>query len=544
MDSAFNTFLQKTGEYGLVTQVSHPIVFIEGLPSVKTREVILFEGGQKGEVFSISKGRVEARVFSHEPIKVGTRVTRTDELLSINVGPELLGHTVNPLGEPLDPSIPFTKPKNPRDLDAKPTGISGRQKITQQLVTGVSLVDLLIPLGRGQRELIIGDRKTGKTSLLLSTIKKQTEEGIIAIYAAIAKKKSDIKKLQEFFIQEKIMDKVIIIASSSYDSPSLIYQTPYAAMAVAEYFREKGQHTLLVLDDLSTHAKFYREISLLARRFPGRDSYPGDIFYIHSKLLERGGNFKHPTAGEVSITCLPVVEIIEGDLTSYVSTNVMGITDGHIYFDSNMYYKGMRPAVNIPLSVTRVGRQTLDKLSREVNKELTAFLSSYDKLQNLSHFGQELTDDVKKSLIRGDMVYSFFNQPYQLTIPAKVQMVILSLILQDVVTNKKVMETLRVNMTEKYADTTFQNLINGLLKTNDVKVFNANVLQHKDEFMKLAEGAAQQPTPPAAQPSSPTSTQHSAPVTPPAPAVHQTPPASPPPAATPPAQPTQQTTAG
>src|SRR5947199_61283 len=196
-------------------------------------------------------------------------------------------------------------------------------------------------------------------------------------------------------------------------------------MAIAEYFRDQGMHTLLILDDLSTHAKFYRELSLLARRFPGRDSYFCDIFYVHSKLLERAGNFKHPTVGEVSITCLPVIEIVEGDLTGYVSTNVMGITDGHLYLDSNIYYQGMRPAVNIPLSVTRVGRQTLDKLAREINKNLTAFLSQYDKYQNLSHFGQELTDDVKKALKRDDTIYNFFNQPYQLTVPLHVQMAIL-----------------------------------------------------------------------------------------------------------------------
>jgi F-type H+-transporting ATPase subunit alpha len=476
--------------------VNHPIVVIEGLPQVKTHEVVLFESGQKGEVFTITRGRIEVRIFSHEPVKVGTKATRTDQLLSIAVGPELLGKVINPLGEPLDASLPFTPPKEFRDLDAKPTGISGRQKITAPMITGVSLVDQLIPLGRGQRELIIGDRKTGKTSLLLSTIKKQASEGIIAVYAAIAKKKSDIKRLQEFFVQEKVSQNVILVATSSYDSPSLIFQTPYAAMAIAEYFREKGTNTLLVLDDLSTHAKFYRELSLLARRFPGRDSYPGDIFYVHSKLLERAGNFKHPIKGEVAISCLPVVEIVEGDLTSYISTNVMGITDGHVYFDSNMYYKGMRPAVNIPLSVTRVGRQTLSKLSREINKELTAFLSMYDKVQNLSHFGQELTDDVKKSLARGDLVYAFFNQPYQLTVPANVQLVILSFIMQDIITDKKVMENAREKLTAAYENPQTKELFDSLIKTSDLKVFKANVLAQKDKILLLCQVASPQATPP------------------------------------------------
>jgi len=445
----------------------------------------MFESGQKGEVFTINRGKIEARIFSHEPIRVGTKVTRTDEILSIPVGYELMGHTIDPLGEPLDPGIPYTKPKLMCELDANPIGISGRKKITTHLTTGVSLIDMLIPLGRGQRELIIGDRKTGKTSLLLTTIKKQAEEGVITIYAAIAKRKSDIKKLQEFFVQEKIMDKVIIVATSSYDSPSLIYQTPYAGMTIAEYFRAHGQHTLLILDDLSTHAKFYRELSLLARRFPGRDSYPGDIFFVHSKLLERAGNFRHPTSGEVSITCLPVIEIIEGDLTGYVSTNVMGITDGHIYFDSNIFYRGMRPAVNIPLSVTRVGRQTLDRLKREINKDLTAFLSQYDKLQNLSHFGQELTANVKASLKRGDIIFSFFNQPYQLTVPVTVQMIMISLILQDVIDSKDMMENVRSKLTTAYYFRESRTLVEDLIKTSDVKVFNENVLKNKDAILAI-----------------------------------------------------------
>lgn len=502
MDTPFNQYLKKTGEYGVVIQVSHPIVFIEGLPSVKTHEVILFETGQKGEVFAINRGKIEARIFSHEPVRVGTKATRTDELLSVPVGKELLGHLIDPLGDPLDPSVPYTKPKEMRDLDATPVGIAGRQKITTHLVTGVSLVDLLVPLGRGQRELIIGDRKTGKTSLLMTTIKNQVSEGVIAIYAAIAKKKSDIKKLQEFFVQQKIMDKIIIVATSSYDSPSLIYQTPYSAMAIAEYFRDQGIHTLLILDDLSTHAKFYRELSLLARRFPGRDSYPGDIFYVHSKLLERAGNFKHPTVKEVSITCLPIIEIVEGDFTGYVSTNVMGITDGHIYLDSNIYYQGLRPAVNIPLSVTRVGRQTLDKLSREVNKNLTSFLAQYEKLQNLSHFGQELTDDVKKQLRIGDLIFKFFNQPYHLTVPTTIQLIILSMLMQDIIQTKEALDQIKKDLLDAFYREEPKKWLMEIAVAENYKVFNENVLKNKERLLTLspAPEAAQQPPQPAQPP--------------------------------------------
>ncbi|HEX7042320.1 MAG TPA: F0F1 ATP synthase subunit alpha [Patescibacteria group bacterium] len=483
----YNQLLQKTGEYGIVYQVSHPIVFIDGLPNVKTSEIIYFDNGAKGEVFSVNRGKIEARTFSHEPIKVGSKVARTDSLLSIAVGKELLGHAINPLGEPLDPSLPFTPPKEVRPLDSKPVGISGRQKIATSLTTGITLIDLLLPLGRGQRELIIGDRKTGKTSVLMTTIKKQVFEGVVAIYAAIAKKKSDIKKLQEFFVQEKIMSNIIIVASSSFDSPSLIYQTPYAAMAIAEYFRDQGIHSLVILDDLSTHAKFYRELSLLARRFPGRDSYPGDIFYAHSKLLERAGNFKHPVVKEVSISCLPVVEIVEGDFTGYIATNVMGITDGHIYLDTNIYYQGLRPAVNIPLSVTRVGRQTLDKLSREINKDLTSFLAEYNKLQTISHFGQELTEDVKKNLRIGDMVYKFFNQPYQVTVPKIVQLVVLSMILNDMIVTKEDLDKAKEALIAVSYDRGKQKILYDITNTKDSKAFHENVIKNKIQLLTICK---------------------------------------------------------
>jgi F-type H+-transporting ATPase subunit alpha len=319
----------------------------------------------------------------------------------------------------------------------------------------------------------------------MTTIKTQIFEGNIVIYAAIAKRKSDIKKLQEFFVKEKIMEKIVLVATSSYDSPTLIFQTPYAAMTIAEYFRDLGQNTILILDDLSTHAKFYRELSLLARRFPGRDSYPGDIFYVHSKLLERAGNFKHPTAKEVSITCLPVIEIVEGDFTGYIATNVMGITDGHIYLDANIYYQGMRPAVNIPLSVTRVGRQTLDKLSRDVNKDLTAFLSAFNKLQTISHFGQELTEEVKKNLRLGEMINKFFSQPYQETVPRIVQLVIVSLILQNLIESKEDLESVKKNLISSYYDRGRQKILYDLTSIRDLKEFNESVLKNKDQLIKL-----------------------------------------------------------
>src|SRR6185437_14916069 len=313
-----------------------------------------------------------------------------------------------------------------------------------------------------------------------------------------------IKRLQEFFVAEKIMDKIVIVATSSYSSPSIIYQTPYAAMAIAEYYKDLGQDTLIVFDDLSTHAKFYRELSLLARRFPGRDSYPGDIFYIHSKLLERAGMFTHPTKGKVAISCFPVMEIVEGDLTGYVSTNVMGITDGHIYFDSNIYAQGSRPAVNIPLSVTRVGRQVSNKLTRDINKNLTIFLSKYEKMLNLSHFGQELTEETKKDLRTGDIINEFFKQPYQLTIPLTVQSIILSLILQGVIDSKETLAKAKQNLINAFLEEHHKKFMVELVHVEELKPFNENVIKNKDKKVQLAGiGASAQPQQPHAAPPAP-----------------------------------------
>lgn len=481
---SFSNYLQKTGEYGLVDQVNHPIVVIEGLPNAKTHELVVFESGQLGEIFTINRSIVEVRVLSHDPVVVGSKVTRTNKLLSVPCGPEMFGHIVNPLGDPIDGTT-FPRPKDERDVDTRPGGISTRHKISKSLITGVPLVDLMVPLGKGQRELIIGDRKTGKTSLIQAAIKNQAEEGLMTIYAVIAKKKSEIKRLHEYFVGEKIMDKVCIVATSSYDSPSMIYLTPYTAMAIAEHFRDLGQDVMVVFDDLSTHAKFYRELSLLARRFPGRDSYPGDIFYTHARLLERAGCFKHPTKEAVTITCMPVIETVEGDLTSYIATNAMGITDGHIFFDSSIYADGRRPAVNIPLSVTRVGRQTQPKISKDINKKLTTFLSEYEKLLNLSHFGAELTQEVKDKLSLGKLIYDFFSQPLHVTVPQTVQVILFAMIWEKFITEKSSLDTVREDLVKAYVNTKTQKFLFDIGNVDKLDPLLENIKTHKDQLLAL-----------------------------------------------------------
>lgn len=406
----FKKHLKETGEIGYVEEVMQSIAYVSGLPKAMPSERVIFETGEFGEVLSLSAQRVEVLVFSKKSIRVGSRVARTNTFLDVPVGEELLGKTIDPLGNSLDPNVPFKKPSASRPIDVVPVGIQKRRRIGRSCETGITLVDLILPLGKGQRQLVIGDRKTGKTSFLLQTILTQARQGSICIYGAVGKKKHDIKKVEEFFATNNILQNTIIVASSSDDPVGVIYMTPYSAMTIAEYFRDQGKDVLVIFDDLSRHAKFYREISLLAQRFPGRNSYPGDIFYAHAKFLERAGNFIHENGKEVSITCIPTVETTQGDLSGYIQTNIMSMTDGHIYFDVDLFAKGRRPAINPFLSVTRVGRQTQTKVKRDINRELTSFLTLYEKMQNYIHFGAELSESVKNTIATGDKILSFFDQ--------------------------------------------------------------------------------------------------------------------------------------
>lgn len=415
----FAAQIKKIGEIGYVEQVLHSIVYVNGLPGAMPNELVVFETGERGQILSLTRDYAEIMVFSSRSLQVGIKASRTNTFLNIPVGEELLGQVINPFGEALDHLKPITT-KTSRPVDVVPGGIVVRKRINKPLETGVSLVDLIIPLGKGQRELVIGDRKTGKTEFLLQAMLTQAKQGTICIYSAIGKKKLDIKRVEEFFDRNKIKDKTIIIASDSEEPASIIYINPYSAMTIAEYFRDQGKDVLIVLDDLLTHAKFYREISLLARRFPGRNSYPGDIFYTQAKLLERAGNFTYQK-GESSITCLPVVETTQGDLGGYIQTNLMSMTDGHIYFDSDIFTQGRRPAINPFLSVTRVGRQTQSTLRREINRELVSFLTLYERMQRFVHFGAELSEIVKNTLSTGELIHSFFDQTADSSVDPRLQ---------------------------------------------------------------------------------------------------------------------------
>lgn len=307
----YNYYLEKYGEYGEVMQVNYPIVSAIGLPSARLNEIVVFDTGDHGQIFALHHDTASILLFSQTRMKTKAKLARTGRYIQTPVGKELLGHLLNPFGQPISKLASKPETEDSRPIDIPPQGIGKRVKISKQLTTGTALVDIMIPIGKGQRELVLGDRKTGKSSFVLNTIKHQLNEGTIAVYAAIGKKTNDIKQLEAFMNEDDRKDNMVIIATGAYDSPGLIFLTPFTAMTVAEYFRDLGKDVIVIFDDLLTHAKFYREFSLLAQTFPGRDSYPADVFYVHARLLERAGNFQHQDSGEASITCLPIAETHE-----------------------------------------------------------------------------------------------------------------------------------------------------------------------------------------------------------------------------------------
>lgn len=427
----FEQYLNSIGEYGTVTQLLYPLISIKGLPHAHPNEMLIFENGQLGMVYDIEEKSTHALIFSQNPASLSTKVTRTNMTMSVTTGFNLLGKIVDPLTNVLTGISVSPNDDQPelRELFVPAPGIARRVPISAQFLTGVSKVDLLVPLGFGQRELIMGDVKTGKTMFLMRTIINQIKNhGTIVIYAAIGKKKTEIINLYEYFEKEGILEKICIVATTAADIASTVYLNPYTAITLAEYFRDKGNNVLVIMDDLTTHAQRYREIALKSRRFPGRESFPGDIFYTHASLLERAGHFTHETKGTVSITCLPVAMTTEGDITGYITTNLMSMTDGHIFFDSDIYNKGERPAINVPLSVTRVGRQAQSKLGKEINKVVLSILSEYEKIRNIAYIGSELSDSSKEVLKKGESLMNLLNQDMLIDLPYELQLILFGLV--------------------------------------------------------------------------------------------------------------------
>ena len=417
---------QTSEEGGVVIASADGIVQVEGMDRAVYGEIVTFENGAKGMVESVEPGRLGIMLFDGaESVGVGTLVTRSGKRAGIPVGEKFLGRVINPLGEPIDGKGPIeAEDYNP--IEKQAPGILERQSVDTPLHTGILAIDSMFPIGRGQRELIIGDRQTGKTSIATDAILNQKDTGVLCIYVAIGQKASSIARVAEDLKKHGAMSYTTIVAATASDSAPLQYIAPYAGTALAEYFMDKGKSVLIVYDDLSKHAVAYRAISLLLRRSPGREAYPGDVFYLHSRLLERSCRMRDDLGGG-SITALPIVETQAGDVSAYIPTNVISITDGQIFLESALFNAGNRPAVNVGLSVSRVGGAAQTKAMKKANSNLRIELAQYKDMESFAQFSSDLDAETRRQLEHGKALTEMLKQPlYQPKSDAE-QVVILTL---------------------------------------------------------------------------------------------------------------------
>ena len=417
---------QTSAEGGVVISSADGIVQVEGMDKAVYGEIVTFENGAKGMVESVDPGKLGIMLFDGaETVGVGTLVTRSGKRAGIPVGDGFLGRVIDPLGEPIDGKGPVNaEGYNP--IEKQAPGILERQSVDTPLHTGILAIDSMFPIGRGQRELIIGDRQTGKTSIATDAILNQKDTGVLCIYVAIGQKASSIARVAEDLKKHGAMSYTTIVAATASDSAPLQYIAPYAGTALAEYFMSKGKSVLIVYDDLSKHAVAYRAISLLLRRSPGREAYPGDVFYLHSRLLERSCRMRDDLGGG-SITALPIVETQAGDVSAYIPTNVISITDGQIFLESALFSAGNRPAVNVGLSVSRVGGAAQTKAMKKANSNLRIELAQYKDMESFAQFSSDLDAETRRQLEHGKALTEMLKQPlYQPKSDAE-QVVVLTL---------------------------------------------------------------------------------------------------------------------
>ena len=396
-------------ENGTVITVGDGIATVYGLRACMANELLRFEDGSFGVAQNLEEETVSVAILSdRDNIHEGSAVYRSGEALSVPVGEALLGRVVNALGEPIDGKGPGAT-SEPRPVESPAPGIIERQSVSVPLQTGIVAIDSMIPIGRGQRELIIGDRQTGKTTIAVDTIMNQRGSGVICIYVAIGQKRTSVVQIAQELGRAGAMPYTIIVSASAAESAPLQYIAPYAGCAMAEYFRAKGKDVLIVYDDLSKHAVAYRALSLLIRRPPGREAFPGDVFYLHSRLLERAACVA-PAYGGGSITALPIIETQAGDVSAYIPTNVISITDGQIFLETELFHSGIRPAINPGISVSRVGGAAQIKGMKKVAGELKLLYAQYRELQAFAQFGSDLDADTKARLALGERIVEVLKQ--------------------------------------------------------------------------------------------------------------------------------------
>ena len=411
-------------ETGKVISVADGVANVYGLKNVMAGEMVEFENGEKGMALNLEESSVGIVILGKtDGIKEGSSVKRLAKLLRVPVGDALIGRVVNSLGEPIDAKGPIEASET-RFVEEKAKGIMARKSVHEPLQTGIKAIDALVPIGRGQRELIIGDRQTGKTTVAIDTIINQKGQDVICIYVAIGQKQSTVaqvvKKLEEY----GAMEYTIVVNAGASDAAALQYLAPYAGVTMGEYFRDNSRHALIIYDDLSKHAVAYREISLILRRPPGREAYPGDVFYLHSRLLERASKL-NDKLGAGSLTALPIIETQAGDVSAYIPTNVISITDGQIFLESDLFNSGIRPAINVGLSVSRVGGAAQIKATKQVSGTLRLDLAQYRELQAFAQFASDLDESSRKQLERGQRMVEVLKQPPYSPLAVEKQVVII-----------------------------------------------------------------------------------------------------------------------
>jgi F-type H+-transporting ATPase subunit alpha len=401
---------------GVVTRVGDGIVWIYGLSNCGFSEMLDIEGvdGQTVPAFALNlmEDEIGAVLLGEDVnVRAGAKVTLSGKILEVPVGPELVGRVVDPLGRPLDDRGPI-KTKHVSQIERPAPGVLDRKSVHEPLMTGLLAIDAMVPIGRGQRELIIGDRQTGKTAVALDTMINQHRQGtgVVNIYVAVGQKLSKVARLVERLKREGVMDQTIVVATSASDPASLQYLAPYAGTAMGEYFRDNSQHALIIYDDLTKHAAAYRQMSLLLRRPPGREAYPGDVFYLHSRLLERSAKMSDANGGG-SLTALPIIETQAGDISAYIPTNVISITDGQIFMETNLFYQGIRPAISVGLSVSRVGGAAQTKAVKSVAGNLRLSLAQFRELAAFAQFSTDLDTETKQRIERGQRLTELLKQP-------------------------------------------------------------------------------------------------------------------------------------
>ena len=413
-----------TQEVGAVSYVGEGVAQVDGLPSAKSEELLRFPGNHFGIAFNLNPEQIGVILLDKsEKFKIGAEVRRTETVVDVPLGEALIGRVVDAIGRPLDGKGAIREAER-RPIERAAPGIMERAPVEVPLQTGLKVVDALIPIGRGQRELIVGDRQTGKTAITLDTIINQHDKNVICVYCAIGQKISDVAKFIANLKNRNALSYTIVVIASGEDSPGLQFVTPYAATSMAEYFMDRGDDVLIVYDDLTKHARAYRELSLLLRRPPAREAYPGDIFYIHSRLLERATHFNEEQKGG-SLTALPIVEIQAQNISAYIPTNLISITDGQIYLSPNLFRKGILPAVDVGKSVSRVGGKTQLKAYREVAADLRLSYSQFEELETFARFSTRLDENTRKTLERGRRVREILKQPQYDPISAPEQIAIL-----------------------------------------------------------------------------------------------------------------------